>query len=279
MITMSQRIPDMTDSRQSVTDEQLFDTLASGDRPVWTSTAIAERHGITRQTANTRLSELESEYDEVVSIDVGRAAAYYVPHTETLPPGETLKERHELSIIRHYEDKFVGLPSEPWTAVHPDDGPATGGDKVQLQVEGTPSDWNHTIVRTWDNRRRGGLQFDETAETDTQALISGTLYEKPTAPIKHVEIPDDYDLEGNTGAKYKEFEGHSRRVLIATGAKNWLLRPSNDAVFLTDVSVDWISIRGEVSDLRGGDSDAPGISDDIDLAEEIEEIEATDNPL
>jgi hypothetical protein len=42
----------------------------------------------------------------------------------------------------------------------------------------------------------------------------------------------------------------SREVLVATGFKNYLLKPCNDAVFLKDVTVDWISPKGEPADLE-----------------------------
>jgi hypothetical protein len=39
-------------------------------------------------------------------------------------------------------------------------------------------------------------------------------------------------------------------VLVATGFKNYLLKPCNDAVFLKNVRVDWISPKGEPADLE-----------------------------
>jgi len=85
---------------------------------------------------------------------------------------------------------------------------------------------------------------------ETQALISGELYSKPTVPIEHSGYPDDYDLEGKTGADTRRVGDHSREVLVATGFKNYLLKPCNDAVFLKDVTVDWISPKGEPADLE-----------------------------
>jgi hypothetical protein len=242
---MALPLPTMTDSRRSVTDEEIENLLKTGLRPVWTSSSVAENLDITRQTAHARLKQLESESPEIVSIDVGQATAYYVPGVDTLS-GDTTEENHQHSIRQEYTDKFVGLHSEPWTAIHPNDGPAEGGDKIQLWIEGVPGNWRIFRRFKWDNRREK-IYEEELDNMETQALITGKLYEKPTVPIKHIDWPDDYELELNLGTKWHTIESDEggRRVLLAHGMKNYLLQACDNAVFLQDVSVDWISPKGD----------------------------------
>jgi hypothetical protein len=103
------------------------------------------------------------------------------------------------------------------------------------------------MTHTWD-RHREELIYEETSNDETQALISGELYARPTTPIEHTNYPDDYDLELNIGA---EFKGEPpKQALIATGVKNYLIRPCNDAVFLKNISVDWISPEGHGQELQ-----------------------------
>jgi len=248
---MAHRLPTMGDSRQSVTDDEIISLLKSGLRPVWTNSTLADELDITRQTANRRLNQLEQESEEVESTQIGRATAYYVPGVENLPPGDTIEERHKQSIVQEYTDKFVGLHTEPWTAIHPNDGPAEGGDRIQLWIEGVPRHWRIFRRFTWENQREKIFE-EELANDETQALITGELYEKPTVPIRHINWPDDYDLELNLATKWhtiKSEEGNSR-VLVAHGVKAHLLQACDNAVFLQNVSVDWISPQGSGQELE-----------------------------
>lgn len=259
----------MGDSRRKVTDEDILKLLKSGERPVWTTSKVAEKLDITRQTANDRLQQLEEESKDVVSISVGRATAYYVPGIATLP-GETVEDRHQNSIIQTYTDRFVGLEHAPWTAVHPNDGPAEAGDKVQLLVTGTPGDWGHQRAFTWENRREK-LEEAETDNERTQALVSGELYGRPTTPIEHIDYSphgNDWDLEMHIGIN--EVETDSAITYLATGVRRHWIVPENDAVFLTDVEVDWISPQGEGQDIPAFEFDASGEEVHAEIIEEAE---------
>lgn len=234
--------------KEKVTDKQILRLLRSDDPPVWSARELAENTDITRQTAHTRLSELAEEHDGVQTMKIGRATVYYYRGADA-DPSAPIEERHKESIIREFEDKFVGLPTAPWTAVHPNDGPAEAGDKVQIRVEGEPGRWRQQMTHTWENRRQE-LIYEETSSDETQALISGELYAKPTVPIEHTDYPDDYELELNIGGEYQEVEGRSRPILIVPGVKNYLVKPCDNAVFLTGVSVDWMSPKGHGQELE-----------------------------
>ncbi|MFB6201059.1 MAG: winged helix-turn-helix domain-containing protein, partial [Halorhabdus sp.] len=227
---------------KAATAEQVHQLMEDSDRPVWSASSLAEYLDISRPTATDRLKELHQK-EWVKAIDVGNTTAYYIPDTDELD----LVEKHKQSLTREFEDKFVGLQTAPWTAVHPNDGPAEAGDKIQIRVEGTPGNWRQVMTNTWDNRR-AELIYEETTADETQALISGELYAKPTTPIEHTDYPDDYDLEQNIGAEVMETEKGS--ALLATGVKSYLIRPRNDAVFLKDVSVDWMSPKGHGQELE-----------------------------
>jgi len=238
------------------------------DRPVWTAASISDEFESSRPTVHNRLKELESD-PRVRTMQVGNTKAYYLIDEDPRP----IEEQHKDSIIDAFTDKFVGLLTAPWTAVHPNDGPAEAGDKIQIRVDGEPGRWGSLLTHAWENRREE-LVGEETAADSTQALISGELYAKPTVPIEHENYPDDYDLELNIGGRYKEVEGRSRPILIAAGVKNYLIKPCDDAVFLKDVSVDWISPKGE-----GQEMETYHIShDDVEeLLEERGQEEALEN--
>jgi hypothetical protein len=237
--TMSDRGPE-----KAATPQEIFGHMKSYDRPVWTASSLADELGVSRPTIQDRLEEVE-ENPRVRTIQVGNTKAYYVSEEDPRP----IEEQHKDSIIDEFTDKFVGLPTAPWTAVHPNDGPAEAGDKVQIRVEGVPGRWRQQMTHTWESRRQE-LIYEETSADETQALISGELYAKPTVPIEHTNYPDDYDLELNIGGEYQEIEERSRPILIVAGVKNYLVKPCNDAVFLKDVSVDWMSPKEHGQELE-----------------------------
>jgi hypothetical protein len=109
---------------------------------------------------------------------------------------------------------------------------------VQLQVDGEPGRWSTLSTRHYENRRKE-LHYDETIESDTQALISGVVYERPTTPIEHTTYPDDYDLETKIGAEIVGDPPH--QGILASGFKNYLIRPVNDAKFIRDIEIEWMS--------------------------------------
>lgn len=267
----------MTDSRRSITDEEIVQLLKSGKQPVWTSSIVAEEFDITRQTAHARLKQLEDESAEIFSINVGQATAYYVPGIETLP-GDTIEERHRYSLKQEYTDKFVGLHTEPWTAIHPNDGPAEGGDKVQLWIEGEPGYWSIFRRFTWEDKREK-IYDEELGDHETQALITGELYEKPTVPIRHSDWPNDYELELNLGTKWHtvQSDGRNRSVLVASGVKNYLLQACDNAVFLQNVSVDWISPKDEGQEIPTAEFSLESLEDAEELRQEhMEDTEESD---
>lgn len=226
---------------KKTTPDHVYELLESG-RPVWTSSSLADELNVSRPTIDKLLEEIEDD-ERLESMQVGNTEAYYLE--EGAP--KSLEEEHIESIIEKYSDRFVGLETAPWTAVHPNDGPAEAGDKIQLQVRGEPGSWSMFRQRHWDDRREQ-LEPGEIHPAETHALVSGTLYSKPTTPIEHIEYPDDYELERNIGLKMKDTE--KGQVLIAGGVKNYLIRPCDDAVFLTDVSVDWISVKDPDEELE-----------------------------
>lgn len=237
----------MPGAHPAVTDDELLEYLKSGVRPVYTAPNVADRFDITRQTAHRRLKELAEESPHIAVTNIGQADAYYVPGVEVSPPGDTKEERHRHSIEQWATDRFVGLHTEPWTAVHPNDGPATAGDKIQLHVQGHPGEWSIFYTRSWETRREQ-LEPNETMDRQTEALVSGELYTKPTVPVRHLNWPDDYDLELNLGTHFETVtndDGHERAILIASGVKNYELQACDDAVFFTNASVDWISPAGD----------------------------------
>jgi len=239
---MGKRGPD-----KKATPEQILKVMDDYDRPVWSAPDLADFLDISRPTASNRLEELD-EKGKVATMKIGNTTVYYLPDDADPRP---IEEQHKESIISEFTDKFVGLPTAPWTAVHPNDGPAEAGDKVQIRVEGVPGRWGQLMTHTWENRRQE-LIYEETSADETQALITGELYAKPTVPIEHENYPDDYDLELNIGGEYQEVksDGQTRQILIVAGVKDYLVKPCNDAVFLKDVSVDWMSPKGHGQELE-----------------------------
>jgi hypothetical protein len=251
--------------KKKITDEQILQLLRSGDVPAWSARKLAENTEVTRQTAHNRLDQLAEKHEAVETMKIGNATVYYYDGALS-DPSAPIEERHKESLISEFTDKFVGLPTAPWTAVHPNDGPAEAGDKVQIRVEGVPGRWGSLMTHTWDSRREE-LIYEETSADESQALISGELYAKPTVPIEHENYPGDYDLELNIGGEYQDVEGRERPILIAAGVKNYLIKPCNDAVFLENVSVDWMSPKGHGQELETVEI-TPGMIEEVEEARE-----------
>lgn len=216
--------------------------MENANRPVWTASQIAEQGGVTRATAHKRLKKL-AESEDVETVQVGNATAYYRVGITTKPVGEG-GEPVKRDLRRSFTDRFVGLMSDPSTAIHPNDGRAEAGDRVQLQVEGEPGKWR-VLHKRHPANRRSSLEPGETHEDGVQALVSGDLYGKTTTPIEHSDYPDEYDLEAKTGAVFREIGDGPWPVLVVPGPKSYLLNPCNNAVFLQNVEVDWVSLHGE----------------------------------
>jgi len=234
---------------QGLTENQVVEIMENAPRPVWSARDMADYADVTRKTAHKRLKSLASS-GKLESIQVGNATtAYYLVGIETQPIGDG-EEPIKWDIRRSFEDKFVGDNSAP-SQVSTFNGVAEAGDKIQFVVEGRPgSEWRRSPVhgtRLYENRRKE-LHYNETDEEDVQALVSGELYERPTVPIEHVNYPPDYKLELNIGPHIEETERGS--ALIATGVKNHLIRPCDDALFLENVEVEWLCPIGEGQELE-----------------------------
>lgn len=212
---------------------EIIEIIEAHDRPVWTAADIAEVSGVSRPTVSKRLKEMADD-GELETVQVANATAYYRAGVEMKSTGgnDLIKQ----NLRQKFEDKFIGLVTEPWKTGT--DKPVEPGDRVQIRVDGEPGQWTVVFTRHYDNRREE-LQYDETSESRTQALISGEVYEKPTTPIEHTGYPDDYDLEKKIGA---EIVGDPpRQGVLATGFKNYLIRPANDAKFIRDIKIEWVS--------------------------------------
>lgn len=230
-----------------LTEEQVLAIMRDANRPVWTASKLAERAGVARSTATKRLKKL-AEAEEVETVRVGNATAYYLVGIETQPVGDG-EEPIKRDIRRSFEDEFIGDNSAP-SQVSTFDGVAEVGDKIQFLVEGRPGKWRRSLVfgtRLYENRRKE-LLYNETDEEEVQALVSGELYERPTVPIEHINYPSNWNLELNIGPHIEETEKGS--VLIATGVKNHLIRPCDNALFLENVEVDWICPIGQGQELE-----------------------------
>lgn len=262
---MSNRGPD-----KEATVQQILQLIEEYEKPVWSASSIAAELNVSHPTVHDRLEQVEED-PRVRTMQVGNTKAYYLSDEDPRP----IEEQHKDSIVKEFTDKFVGLLTEPWTAVHPNDGPAEAGDKVQIHVKGSPGQWASFMTRTWENRREE-LTPEETAADETDALIRGELYAKPTVPIEHTDYRDDYDLELNIGGKYEKLEGRARPILLVAGVKNYLVKPCNDAVFLKNVSVDWISPKGEGQELDTYHLDVDH-GDVRDLVEDRGQDEALEN--
>jgi biotin operon repressor len=243
----------------AVTREEIYELIRSDDRRAWSAKDIADHFGVSSQTTKKRLSELR-DAGWLDTVEVSNVTAYYVPED----PDLDLVEQHKQDLVREFSDRFVGLQTDP-TEVTPDGRSNDAGDKVQLEIVGEPGRWSIFHRRRWKDRRE---QLDpmEIDDSETQALVSGVLYEKATVPIEHINYPDDYDLELNIGGQYEDVEGRERPILIAAGVKNYLIKPCDDALFLGDISVDWISPPNE-----DGGTDEPAI-DSSELEEMFEDV-------
>lgn len=248
-----------------VTPDELLAKIRDGDEPVWTAKEIAELGEISRPTAGRRLDELV-ERGDLRTKEIGNSTVYY------LGDSRSVEQRHRESIVEEFSDAFVGDMHNPEQVSGVFDDVAGPGDEVQLQVAGTPGNWHRELTRVEDNRLEELPEGEEIAKR-TQALISGTLYTRPTVPIEHENYAPDYDLELNIGGQYQEVEGRSRPILVAAGVKNYLIKPCNDALFLEAVSVDWISPKGEGNAsyraaedevARFGEADLEEIKEDLD---------------
>lgn len=221
-----------------LTESRVLEIMSNANRPVWSAKKFADRADVTHSTARKHLKELV-ESGKIETLEVGNATAYYLIGHVAGPIGDG-EEPIERDIRRSFEDTFVGDVSSP-RRVSTMDGEANAGEKVQLTIEGRPGEWRRARVfgaRRFENRREK-LSVEETTDHEVQALISGELYEKPTVPVEHVDYPDDYDLKLNIGPHIEETEHGA--ALIATGVKNYLIRPCDEALFLRNVEVEWIS--------------------------------------
>lgn len=216
-----------------IRESEIYDIMKTRNRPVWTARNIADVGGVSRPTASKRLKEMAADGD-LETVEVGNATAYYLAGIEMKPTGDN--DLIKQSLRQEFEDKFIGPATAPWETGA--DKPVEPGDRVEIQVDGEPGRWTTVFTRHYDNRRKE-LHYDETSDVETQALISGEVYEKPTTPIEHTDYPDDYDLEEKIGAEIVGDPPH--QGILAKGFKNYLIRPANDAKFIRDIEIEWVS--------------------------------------
>jgi len=245
---------------------EVVEIMKSNNRPVWTARDLADHSSVSRPTASKRLKQMADD-GELESIKVGNATAYYMAGIETKPvnpDADPIKQ----DLRRWYQDRFIGLVTRPWQTGT--EKPVEPGDRVQIQVDGEPGRWTTVVTRHEANRRQE-LHYRETSNDDTQALISGEVYEKPTTPIEHTDYPDDYDLEEKIGGDIVGDPPH--QGILAMGFKNYLVRPANDAKFIRDIQIEWISPgdadaeREPVPLVEKPDEESDFDADDIDPEE------------
>lgn len=223
------------------TREKVFEVVSRAT-PGTSAPDVADEIGVTDPTARSHLKGLVED-GEVDAAEFGNTTVYFT-ETEILPGPDEVDEtigfapdEREMAadtrlgwqlrgVVNEFTDRFVGLDREPWTAIHPNDGPATAGDRIQIHVEGLPENWGVVLEQVPEEEAREYLTEPEVVRGEVSVLLSGTLYAKPTTPIEHHSIPEDYDLEGRQNLS------------------PWLFEPCNEAVFLEDVEVDWISPIG-----------------------------------
>lgn len=247
----------------AVTGEEIEKHLETASKPLWTAQGLADEFDVAVATIRRRIEDL-LDRGRIEEFEFPSLNAYYVPGRELGKDLDT-ETAHRRDLVDHFTDKWVGLRSAPWTAIHPRDGPAEAGDKIQISVVGEPGQWSEFTRRHWSERFES-LEEEEKAAFETQALVSGTLYAKPTTPIEHIDYPDDYELEDKIGARWVDREGDKPQLLVAGGPKDYLIDPCDDAVFLEDVSVDEISPVGE-----GYEQEV--VNEDVDLEEQLEQVE------
>ncbi|KAB1192028.1 hypothetical protein GJR96_00660 [Haloferax sp. MBLA0076] len=240
-------VTNMPGRKPAVTAEEVLRHMKESSRPVWGVKELTDAFNVAKNTIRSRLEELVSR-GKVEEIEFSAMTAYYLPG-RVLGEQVDTEAAHRQDLFDHYTDKFVGLGTAPWTAIHPNDGPVEAGDKIQFEVFGRPGEWTEWARNHWSDRRES-LEPGEVPAGETAALVSGTLYAKPTVPIEHIPYVEGYDLEKNVGGRWVPSGDSSHQILVAEGLKNYLIKPCNDAVFLKDVSVDWISTGREVPEER-----------------------------
>lgn len=249
----------------AVTGEEIAKHLETASKPLWAAQGLADEFDVAVQTIRRRLDEL-LERGRIEEFEFPSLKAYYVPGRELGKELDT-ETSHRKDLVDHFSEKFAGIETAPWTALHPNDGMAVAGDKLQLEVVGKPGDWSVLKRREWEDRREA-LEEGDKADFETQALVSAELYASPTTPIEHVSYSPDIELEEKIGARWIKNEDGTPGTLVASGPRNYLIDPCDDAVFFGEVSVDDISPKGE-----GYDADVREGDEEVDLGETIEKVQ------
>jgi len=265
--------------------------LASGTRPVWTAAQIAEQTEVSKTTAKNRLKELV-ETDEVDSVKVSNATAYYVVGTETQPNRELTENERTRELIKDYwEGRLVGGLKDPSVVRTHDGEELTSGDMIQMVVTGTspgmktvvgvfsaedgfdevPSDGAFSEEQQKKNEYAGEETTAELGMDDfnsRKALISAELGGRFAVPLAEREL-GNFDThapnleDSNTEWKFETEDGVQRLLVAGVGA--YLLRPCENAVHLKNV---------EVVDLTDGDD---GGDDEASIVDDTEmEIDVSD---
>lgn len=281
-----------TEANRKLTKDDALDILSSGKRPVWTVIQFAEEADVSRTTAKRRLRELE-ETEHVDSIKVSNATAYYAVGVET-QPNLNLSEREEVEreVRAYWEGRYVGEMTEPSVIETSKGEELSAGDKVQFVVSGSDSRMsNRQAVLSYDDRLENlpsdRADLDEKTNTDEEhdlmefmemvseeydshyALLTGELKGKFTVPITEGGIASVStrfpSLQKGTKWEFEEKDGVPHLAVAGTGA--YLLRPCENAVFLSNVKVDDLKLVNEEESPQD-----EGLLDEVDMdTENIDE--------
>lgn len=272
---------------RELTKNEVLQILSSGERPVWTAAQVADLTGVSGTTAKNRLEEL-TDTEEIDSITVGNATAYYTVGIQTEPSTDLSK----ISLSRtesFWEGRLVGGLKD-LSVVHTYDGEIlTAGDSVQLIVIGDrpmmekiigvasgdefdeiPSSDEFAQEQRNKNEYRGEVSTAELGADmfdGPKALLSAELGERFAVPLVEKEFGNfethapDLD-KGNTEWKF-EIEDEVPRLLVAgVGAR--LLRPCENAVYLKNVEVVDIDLSDDEDDEEDDKNDR-SLVDDADM--------------
>lgn len=216
---------------KAVTGGEILQLMRKSPQPVWSISNLADELGVSRPTVKNRIDELQEGID-IQSMDVGNTTAYYLSTDNrnlALQKGaedeEVLKDNLRLSLM----GRFIGT-EKVWPEREHGYEKFLNSEKAQLVVEGGVSDWNSIGLIHEDDFRE---ELDEafTSPDKAQGLVTGRLVTRPATPICHFDPPKGADLEKKAQEDPEMWE------------------PSNNALFLVDITVDDISPKEEQDDM------------------------------
>jgi len=266
----------VTDEKnRKLTKDDALDILTSGKRPVWTVIQFAEEADVSRTTAKRRLRELE-ETEYVDSIKVSNATAYYAIGVETQPKLDVSgKKEVERAVRSYWEDRYVGNLEDPSVLKSSKGENLTAGDKLQLVVSGAdprmskrlgvlshqdsleelPSDRAELEKHLNTEEEYEHMEDMDSVSEDydtCQALLSGELEGMFTIPITEGGISSVNTrfpaFQKDTKWEFQMKDDIPHLAVAGTGA--YLLRPCEDAVYLSNVKVDDLKLLDQMSPME-----------------------------